>query len=168
MKDHHQPKQGYLVIYYPLILIIAYITGVSYITSSYVHHVAWHSWMNHFMAGFFLVFSAFKLLDLPGFVTAYASYDILAAKWRSYGYIYPFLELLLGVAYLSQPVHSTVLVITILLMGFSSIGVIHALLKKRSIACACLGTALKLPMSGITLIEDTFMVVMALIMLILK
>ena len=163
MKDHHQPKQGYLATYYPLFLIIAYITGVSCITSSH-----WHSGMNHFMAGFFLVFSAFKLLDLPGFVAAYATYDILAAKWRTYGYIYPFLELLLGIAYLSQSVHPAVLMITILLMGFSSIGVIQALLKKRSIACACLGTALKLPMSGITLIEDTFMVVMALIMLILK
>ncbi len=160
--------QGNLRTYYPLVLIISYITVVSFITSTGSAQLLWHLWMNHFMAGFFLVFSAFKLLNLPGFATAYAKYDVLAARWYYYGYIYPFLELSLGIAYLVQPANTTVLVITIFLMGFSSMGVAQALMKKQVISCACLGTALKLPMSAITLVEDILMVLMAITMLIIK
>lgn len=157
---------NWLNTYYPLILIISYILVVSLIPNISAMGIVWKGWMNHFMAGFFLVFSAFKFLDLKGFATAYATYDLLAARWSGYGYLYPFLELGLGLAYLSQYVHPIVLVITVVLMGFSSIGVLQALLQKRKINCACLGTILKLPMSGITLVEDLLMTVMALVMLI--
>lgn len=117
--------------------------------------------MNDFMAGFFLVFSGFKFLDLKGFAKAFATYDILAVGWRTYGIIYPFLELGLGLWYLSKLAPAMVAASTILLMGFSSIGVIQALLKKHKIRCACLGTVLNLPMSSITLVEDLTMVLMA-------
>ena len=39
------------------------------------------------------------------------------------------------------------------------------LLDKKSIRCACLGTALKLPMTEATFIENAIMIVMAVIML---
>ncbi len=169
MKDEHA-VQPYNILrtYYPLVLIIAYITGVSFLTSTESGQIVWHIWMSHFMAGFFLVFSAFKFLNLSGFAAAYARYDVLATRWHYYGYIYPFLELGLGIAYLAQTVNTIVLILTILLMGFSSIGVMQALMKKQVIDCACLGTILKLPMSAITLIEDISMVLMAIAMLILK
>lgn len=169
MKNEHttQPYDT-LKTYYPLVLIIAYITAVSLITSINSGQILWHIWMNRFMAGFFLVFSAFKFLNLPAFATAYAKYDVLAARWYYYGYIYPFLELGLGIAYLGQEANTAALILTIFLMGFSSIGVMHALMKKQVISCACLGTTLKLPMSAITLIEDIFMVLMAIIMLMIK
>ncbi len=41
----------------------------------------------------------------------------------------------------------------------------QALLQKRTIQCACLGTALKLPMTKVTLGEDLLMGLMALGML---
>ncbi|CAM6000172.1 unnamed protein product [Sphagnum balticum] len=53
-------------------------------------------WMRHFMAGFFLVFSFFKLLNLKTFADGYAKYDLLAMRWKPYGFIYPFCELALG------------------------------------------------------------------------
>ena len=37
--------------------------------------------MGHFMGGFFLVFSFFKLLNLSGFADAYRTYDVLAKVW---------------------------------------------------------------------------------------
>ncbi len=52
-------------------------------------------------------------------------------------------------------------------MGFSSIGVIRAVLDNKKIRCACLGTVFNLPMSTITIIEDLAMVIMALIMIVL-
>ena len=57
--------------------------------------------MSRFMAGFFLVFSFFKLLNLRAFADAYAGYDVVAARWRVWGYDYPFVELALGAAYLT-------------------------------------------------------------------
>ena len=149
---------GALRRYYPLILIFLYILGVS-LLSQYP--------MNTFMAGFFLVFSGFKLLDLPGFATAYATYDLLAKRWRGYGFIYPFLELGLGIAYLLHWRPSLIYVLTIIIMGFSSLGVVSALAKKQKIQCACLGTVLNLPMTLVTLVEDLLMVIMAVIMLLI-
>ena len=40
-------------------------------------------------------------------------------------------------------------------------GVLKALLDKRAIRCACLGTALNLPMPKATLVEDLTMAAMA-------
>lgn len=51
-----------------------------------------------FMAGFFIVFAGFKLIDLRGFAQGYSTYDLLAKRWFNYGYIYPFIELFFGLA----------------------------------------------------------------------
>lgn len=161
-----QPETGeQITSYYPIFLIAAYIIGVATINNVHFDGINWHNWMNQFMAGFFLVFSAFKLLDIKGFAEGYSTYDLLASKWHTYGYIYPFLELSLGVLYIGQwfPVATNIL--TIIIMGFSSLGVINSLRKKQKFQCACLGTILKVPLSNITLIEDLLMVVMAMMSL---
>lgn len=158
--DSNETKTG-LSAYYPLFLIVAYIVGVATINNVQANQIDWQGWMNEFMAGFFLVFSAFKLLDLNGFADGYATYDLLARHWHGYGYIYPFLELSLGVLYLTQWWPQTTLIATIIIMGFSSIGVIISLIKKQKFQCACLGTLLKVPLSSITLVEDLTMVILA-------
>ena len=123
-------------------------------------------WMQYFMAGFFITFSFFKLLDLKGFAESYAMYDILAKKLPVYGYIYPFIELLLGIAYLSSFNMLITNAVTVVVMGFSSIGVIQSVLNKKRIQCACLGAVFNLPMSTVTIIEDLLMIVMAFVMII--
>jgi copper chaperone CopZ len=155
------PARGWLKTYYPLLLIITLISLVSCRGAADIH-----DWMLHFMAGFFIVFGFFKLLDLRGFRDAYATYDLLARKWRGYGYVYPFLELALGFAFLFQVMVQAALIASIILMAFGSLGVIQALRSRQQIRCACLGTALNLPMSTITLVEDLGMAVMALGMLV--
>src|SRR5207253_2799497 len=114
-----------------------------------------------FMAGFFLVFSFFKLLDLKGFAESYAMYDVLAKRIPTYGYVYPFLELALGVAYLTGFNPAATNWATVVIMGFSSIGVIQSVVDKKQIRCACLGAVFNLPMSTVTIIEDLLMVAMA-------
>lgn len=151
--------------YYPLFLIAAYILGVSFINNIDWPTIHWEGWMNQFMAGFFLVFSAFKLLDIRGFSEGYATYDLLAKRWFAYGYIYPFLELSLGMLYLTLWFPTATQLATIIIMGFSSLGVINSLLKKQTFQCACLGTLLKVPLSKVTLIEDLTMVILAAISL---
>ncbi len=161
------PETG-LRAYYPLFLIAAYIAGVASINNFHWYDINWHGWMYHFMAGFFLVFSAFKFLDLRGFADGYATYDLLARRWHTYGYIYPFLELSLGILYLTQWLPTMTQLATIIIMGFSSIGVINSLLKKQKFQCACLGTLLKVPLSSVTLIEDLTMVVLAALSLMMR
>ncbi len=153
---------------YPLILIVAYLLGA-------VCLIAWasHEWvaeimMRHFMAGFFLVFSFFKLLDLRGFVDTYRGYDLLAKAVPGWACVYPFVELILGVAFLAEFALMATSIVTLVLMLVGAVGVFKALLAKQAIRCACLGTALNLPMTKVTLIEDLSMAAMALAMLIVR
>lgn len=147
--------------YKPLILIVLFIAGVSTLVQFPISEFSWALWMRHFMAGFFLVFSFFKLLNLKGFASSYAMYDLLAYQWKGWGYVYPFIELGLGIAYIIDYNPMITNWATILVLGFSSIGVIKSNLDKRNIKCACLGDVFNLPMSTVTIIEDLTMVAMA-------
>jgi copper chaperone CopZ len=162
---------GWFATYRPLLLILAYLLAASVLVQvplggvSGVSGVSGHETMRYFMAGFFLVFSFFKLLDLPAFADAYAGYDLLAARWRGWGLIYPFVELALGLAYLANVAPRLTNTVTLLVMGFSAIGVIRAVLGQKKIRCACLGAVFQLPMSTVTIVEDVGMVAMAAAML---
>jgi cation transport ATPase len=162
-----ETKTGFWQTYKPLLLIFAFITGVSAITSYHENSFHLMTFMRAFMAGFFLVFSFFKLLNIKDFASSYAMYDWLAMKVPAYGKLYPFIELALGIAFLTafNPLFTNVA--TIIVMGFSSLGVVQSLLDKKQIRCACLGAVFNLPMSTVTLTEDLLMVAMAAAMLFL-
>jgi copper chaperone CopZ len=151
--------------YKPLILVFMYILIVVLAMEMIDGAWMWHRVMSHFMAGFFFAFSFFKMLDLRGFASSYAMYDVLAKKLPIYGYIYPFIELGLGVSYLLGFRPILVNTVTLFVMLFSSIGVILAVSNKEKIRCACLGTGFNLPMTTVTIIEDLMMAAMAVIML---
>lgn len=160
--------QIYLQTYKPLILIVGYILATSLLLQIGLVGTSGMSameTMRYFMAGFFLVFSFFKLLDINAFADAYSRYDLLARRWRGWGLIYPFVELGLGMAYLTNVNPIATHLVTILVMGFSAVGVIQAVVTKTQIPCACLGTVFKLPMSTVTIVEDVGMVLMAAAML---
>ena len=166
--DSAQPS--WLATYSPLLLILAYILGGSVLAQIGVAglgSVTLMETMRYFMAGFFLVFSFFKLLDVQAFADAYSGYDLLAKRWRGWALLYPFVELGLGVAYLTNVNPLATYWVTVVVMGFSAIGVVQAVLAKRSIQCACLGTVFKLPMTTVTIVEDLGMVAMAVWMLLM-
>ena len=94
-----EETRSWIEIYKPIQLVFAYITGISILIEAVNGEFLWMRWMAHFMAGFFLVFSFFKLLNLKGFAETYATYDIVALKWKAWGYIYVFIELALGIAF---------------------------------------------------------------------
>lgn len=153
--------------FYPLLLVLLYLlAGTAAIEVAAGHFDVMRA-MNHFMAGFFLVFSFFKLLDVRAFADAYRTYDVVAAKWPVWGFVYPFVELALGLMYLAHAVPVVTNAVTLAVMGVSTVGVLRAVLAKRKIRCACLGTVWNLPMSRVTLIEDGLMLVMAATMLVL-
>lgn len=160
-KDAGQPPESL----FPLFLIVGYILGVVLLVAATTGDWSAEPIMRHFMAGFFIVFSFFKLLDLRGFVDTYRGYDLFARRSKAYAWAYPFIELGLGVAYLVNIYPVTTNLFTLIVMGVGAAGVLRVLVDKQSIRCACLGTALNLPMTKVTLIENMTMVVMALVML---
>lgn len=150
--------------YKPLLIIVLYLVGTTLLLEFSIGMFQMKTWMAHFMAGFFLVFSFFKMLDIAAFAKAYQSYDIIAAKAKWYGYMFPFIELGLGIAYLLYSDNELTHLITAIVMFVSLIGVIKSVVQKSEIECACLGTVFNLPMSYVTIIEDGIMLVMALFM----
>ena len=147
--------------YRPLLLVFFYITLVSGLAAYQVGHFEAMAFMRYFMAGFFLVFSFFKLLDLKGFAESYRMYDLVAKYIKPYGIVYPFLELGLGIAYCLDIAPFITNLFALVLMSVSLVGVVESVMNKRKIRCACLGTGFNLPMSTVTIIEDTLMIVMA-------
>ena len=142
--------------YRPLLILLAYLLVVTAIRA-----VDLMSAMSLFMGGFFIAFSFFKMLDLRGFADAYRSYDLVAKAVPAYGFVYPFIELALGLAYLGHFHPALVNAVTAVVMAVSLAGVLRAVLSKQTIRCACLGTVFNLPMSTVTIVEDGLMLAMA-------
>lgn len=152
---------------FPLFLIVGFIAGTTLLVAAATDVWATKTLMRHFMAGFFLVFSFFKLLDLRGFSSTYQTYDLLAKRAPAWGLAYPFVELGLGASYILVWSPQVTNLSTLVLMSVGAIGVLQALRKKQTIRCACLGTVLNLPMTKVTLTEDLVMAGMAGAMLLL-
>jgi copper chaperone CopZ len=168
-----EEKTSWIITYKPLLIITAFITGVAFLTAFHgsiygFEHFSFKMFLHNFMTGFFLVFSFFKLLNIRDFANSFAMYDLLAMRVPIYGKIYPFIELGLGILCLVhfQPIF--VYWADILIMGFGALGVIQSVIDKRKIKCACLGAVFNLPMSTVTIIENTIMVAVGVILLVLS
>jgi copper chaperone CopZ len=142
----------WLETYYPLLMVMGLIALTSF---------AGDSWMMSFMAGFYIVFGAFKLLNVPAFAESYAKYDIIAKVFKPWAYAYPFIELGLGLAFLFwiQMWPATWAALILSLIG--AVGVILSVSRKETIQCACLGNVFNLPMSSVTIVENLGMAAMA-------
>ena len=143
----------------PLFIILGYI----FIASILLNYKNWNSSnaMLDFMGLFYIIFSFFKILDVKGFSMSFRMYDPLAKQAPIYGYIYPFIEVILGMMFLFRFEVNIALILTVIVLGITTIGVTQTLLNKRSIKCACLGTTLNLPMTEATFIENALMIIMA-------
>lgn len=148
---------------FPLFLIFGYITTAAVLLN--ISPWGPSGFMLDFMGLFYVVFSFFKFLDLKGFPESFKMYDPLAKSIPVYAIIYPFIEVVLGFMFLMRFEISIALIVTLIILSITTIGVIRTLLNKKSIQCACLGTALKLSMTKATFIENSIMIVMAIIML---
>ena len=147
------------------IVIIVLLTSLFTFSMQLLYGFDMHRAMSDFMGSNFVVFSVFKIMNLQGFAESYSMYDIIAKRFKAYAYLYPFIELALGIAYLAHYQSMVVNLVTVVLMGISSVGVLFALREKKAITCACLGAVFKIPMTYVTLVEDLVMGIMALAMM---
>lgn len=151
--------------YFPVLLSFAYVVGFAALAEFKAGRFEWTRMMNDFMGGFFVVFSFFKMLDLPGFARTFGSYDVVAKRLPAYGYVYPFIELALGAAYFAAAAPLATNVVNFCLMSVGAVGIVESLLNKRRIPCACLGTVFNLPMSRVAMIENLTMIAMSAVMI---
>lgn len=152
--------------YFPFIAAVTSIIIFTCAHAYYVGNMQIFPLMRYCMGYFFLIFGFLKLVDLKGFAQLFQRYDFLAMHVPLYAYAYPFVELTLAGAYLCAIKPIITNSITCLIMGIGIISVWQALKEKKKITCACMGSVIQLPMTWLTLFENTTMFVMALCMLI--
>ncbi len=152
--------------YLPLMVIVGLAALEAAALQAAPHHLkGGGQWMHDFMGLFMISFSSFKFFNMEGFADGFQMYDLLAKPVRAYAYVYPFIELGLGLGYLSHAWPGFVYGATIVVMLFGSLGVLNALRKGLDLNCACMGTVLKVPLSTVALVEDLGMAAMATVML---
>ena len=122
-------------------------------------------YMMDWMGLFLLSFGMLKLVDLKGFTEGFASYDIIAKRFKNYGYVFPFIEIALGILYLMgyMFILQNVLVLSISILGMYS--AYKAIVSKTNIRCVCLGTLFHIPMTWTTFVENLAMATMIGLML---
>lgn len=163
VEGEHSPKE--------VAKFITVIVGIT-VSSTFLWLVAGGrptaDWMRWFMGVFLVVFASFKFVGYQMFVEMFAGYDVAAKRFKPYAFAYPFVELALGLAYLTNTFSPTRDWATLIVMGVGSIGVAQEIRKRSGVHCACLGNVIKLPLSTVSLVEDAGMGVMALMMLYLR
>lgn len=147
--------------YIPLLVIVALTLLAACAKQNAYSDWNWMTWMHDFMGFFLVVFSMFKFFNLEGFADGFQMYDLLAKPVRPYAYVYPFIELALGLGYLAHWQPRAIYIVTVAVMVFGSLGVFNALRKGLDLECACMGTVLKVPLSTVALLEDLGMAAMA-------
>lgn len=152
--------------YWPLVVVIliSIVAGASMLADA--GEDSFYYLMINFAGMFFLFLSTFKFWDLKGFYHSFREYDLIAAKLPFYGYLYPFLELAIAVGFLSHFMPVLVSFITAALMLILVIGVISALIRKKDLRCACMGTKLDLPLGVVSVVESLGMGTMAVFIII--
>ncbi|MGF1476752.1 MAG: MauE/DoxX family redox-associated membrane protein [Geminicoccaceae bacterium] len=161
--DHvrQQSRGSALGDYWPLIslVVVSGLAGLAIATG--FGDGGMTGFMHAYMGVFLVIFALLKLFDLEGFKNGFAMYDLLARRVRAYGYVYPFIELALGLAYLSFFLPVATYAVTIVVFAFGTLGVVSALRRGLDIDCPCMGNILSVPLSTVTLTEDLAMVAMA-------
>lgn len=171
--EHHKepipkiPKKSKLIKYWPLFSLIV-IAALCATALSFKIKGTGSEWMHFFMGFFLCQFAMLKIFQPRQFADGFQMYDIIASKSRFYAYIYPLIELGLGLCYLAFVVPILIYILTIIILGIGAFGVIAALRRGLDVRCACMGTVLDVPLSTVTLTEDLGMVVMALMLLIAR
>ncbi len=150
----------------PLYMLLGGIVGVSLILTYLSPN---NTFMMYLMGVWFLAFGLLKFYDLHGFVTSFSQYDLIAKRWKSWGYVFPCIEIVLGLIYIFNTSMVFMTETNLVALVISLLGMISAYSVVKSgenIACACMGTKWKLPMTKVTITENLVMVIMVGYMLI--
>lgn len=153
--------------YYPIYFFLTFTFALSLIVTLFFgdQSMFWMEFMRYYMAFFFIVFASLKLMNISGFAKSFIKYDPLAKFFPFYGFVYPFLEILLGYLFLMNLYLLFANILTVLILSITSVGILNTIKKGDKLNCACLGGFFNIPIGPITVFENLVMIIMALYML---
>ena len=163
VKIHRAAPTGVLS-YWPIALIYVIAALVSLYT---VQFHMYPDYMSHLMGWVLVCFGVIKLSDVVGFADGFAKYDPLTKRSIVYAQVYPFLEITLGALFILQLLILPATLVTLFIYSASLYGALQSMMKKETLHCVCLGTYFKLPLSTVTIIEASFMILMCIWMLVM-
>lgn len=157
--------------YFPIIFFILLTVLLSLFTTILQDRISWMNFMSLYMGFFFLIFGTLKLFNLKNFAHMFSTYDLIASKYLMYGFVYPFIEILLGLGYFFLTHDNMFYVWLNVFTAILSLNLIVGINKKLNSGeggkCACLGSFWNVPLSRLTVFENLVMFVMACVMLLL-
>jgi len=150
----------YFSTYKPIFITLGLVLLLSIITFSRPGNT-FNDLLRFIMGYFFIIFSFFKLQNINQFAITFANYDPITKRLSKFGLIYPFIELFLGVMFLTGTLLLFSNIITLIILTPQSYGIYKKLKSKDIINCACLGSSFSVPLSNLTVIENLTMCIMA-------
>lgn len=117
--------------------------------------------MTGFMGVSLSMLASLKLMDINAFAESFAKYDLISQRFKPYGKIYPFLESMIGLGFLSGilPLATGIGAFALALSG--GISVLKAVyIDKLELNCACIGGNSKAPLGIVSFMENAMMTIM--------
>ena len=116
--------------------------------------------INNKMGTLLILFGVLKLINLAKFVEIFSKYDIISQKFKIYGYIFPFIEIIIGIllikGYKLQYIYN--LINTLMIISIISVSI--SVVQGKELRCGCLGSFFHIPLSYVTVFENIYMLVM--------
>ncbi len=106
-----------------------------------------------------------KLMDPAAFRASFRRYNRLSQRLGIYGTLFPYLELLVGLAVLSGLAAQPVGILSVAMGVEGGVSVLQAVyVRKLDLDCACVGGNIRTPLGLLSVLENGAMVVMGLVM----
>lgn len=142
-----------------ILFIIIYFINYFYLRSKDDNIIDTNELMNNIMASILIIFGGLKLINLKKFSGIFSKYNLISKNLPVYSYLYPFIEIILGLLLFYKIKFTYYLII--LLMIISLISVSISLYMGQNLRCGCLGSFFHLPLSYVTISENMIMLLMS-------
>lgn len=160
LKNEKNKIVDYFSTYKPIFITISLVCLLSLI-NFFNYGKTFEDLMRFLMGYFFIIFSFLKLQNIKQFAISFANYDPITKTIFKFGLIYPFVELFLGVLFLTGYFLLFSNILTLIILIPQSYGIYKKLRNKEIVNCACLGSSFNVPLSNLTVIENLTMCLMA-------
>jgi len=123
-----------------------------------------------FMGFAICLLAMLKLMDVDAFAASFRKYDLLSQRWRSWGRLYPGIELLVGLGMLLQPGPTAAAqLVGALAAWLGAIGMVSVgkavFIDHLALNCACVGGNSRTPLGVVSFAENLIMAAMGAVML---
>lgn len=123
-------------------------------------------WIRWFLGGFLIVFGGLKLMGIEVFIKVFPLYDLIAKRFPPYKYLYPLLQVFMGMLFVAG-IFTVVRDLIVVMMGLSGlVGMVKIVSNRGPVRLSYVGTIIRLRFSTVTLLENTIIVFLGVIMLI--